>query len=134
MRDWFWLDTDIVLEIHDKSLERYGGASGVRDFGLLESALARPLQMDAYGDNVDIVALAAGYTSGIVKNHPFVDGNKRTGFGAGLVFLKMNDWRLTASEAEAEDAVVKLASSELDEEGYRAFLHAHLAPYIQTAG
>jgi death-on-curing protein len=89
---------------------------------LLESALARPRQLAAYGDRVDVIDLAAAYSSGLVKNHPFVDGNKRTAFVVGILFLELNGARFTASEEAATQAVLGLAAGTLDDAGYAAFL------------
>ena len=97
----------------------------MRDAGLLQSALARPQQHFAYADAPDTIEMAALYTAGIVKNHPFVDGNKRTGFVVGILFLEMNGYRFTASEQDAAQAVLALAAGELKEDGYAAFLHAN---------
>jgi death-on-curing protein len=105
-------------------LALHGGATGVRDNGLLESALARPRQQFAYA-SPSIVEMAAAYTAGIVQNHPFIDGNKRTGFVGGILFLEMNVFAFTASEAEAAQAVLGLAAGSIDETGFAAFLRDH---------
>jgi death-on-curing protein len=123
--DFVWLGEPIALAIHDRSLVLHGGAAGVRDAGLLQSALARPLQLQAYGENVDLFDLAAAYTFGVVKNHPFADGNKRTGFVLGTLFLELNGARFDAGEAAAAEAVLALASGEVDEAGYAQFLREH---------
>ena len=107
-----------MLAIHDRNLAMHGGPAGVRDRGLLESALARPRQHYAYADSPDIVEMAALYTAGIVRNHPFVDGNKRTGFVVGVLFLELNGFDFTAGEADATQAVMGLAAGTLDESGY----------------
>ncbi|MDQ2860851.1 MAG: type II toxin-antitoxin system death-on-curing family toxin [Pseudomonadota bacterium] len=122
MTDLVWLDEPIALAVHDRSLVLHGGAAGLRDAGLLQSALARPRQLEAYGENIDRFDLAAAYTCGIVKNHPFVDGNKRTGFVLGVLFLELNGNRVGATEAAATEAVLALASGRLDDAGYAAFL------------
>jgi len=98
----------------------------MRDQGLLESALARPQQLHAYGDNPDIITLAAAYTTGIVRNHPFVDGNKRTGFVVGVLFLEMNGYRFTAAEEDATQAVLGLAAGTLDEIAFSAWMRANV--------
>ena len=100
----------------------HGGAAGSRDHALLESAMARPKQHFAYAEAPDIVDLAAAYTAGIIRSHPFIDGNKRTGFVVGILFLELNGYRFTASEEDAAQAVLELASGKLDEAGYVAFL------------
>ena len=122
MTAWVWLDERDALAVHDRSLLLHGGAAGVRDHGLLASALARPRQLEAYGENVDAVDLAAAYTAGLVQNHPFIDGNKRTGFVIGILFLELNGARFTASEEAATQAVLGLAAGSLDDAGYAAFL------------
>lgn len=124
MSEPVWIELPEVLAIHEILLAEHGGSSGVRDEGLLESALARPRQLLAYGEP-DIVDLAAAYTSGIVRNHPFVDGNKRTGFVAGILFLELNGLTFIAPEAAATRMVLELAASKLSDEDYAAFLRAN---------
>lgn len=120
-----WIDERDTLTLHDRLLALHGGAAGVRDDALLKSALARPQQIDAYADASDLIDLAAAYTAGIVRNHPFIDGNKRTGFVIGILFLELNGYRFTASEEDAAQAVFALAAGTLDEAGYAAFLRAN---------
>jgi death on curing protein len=120
-----WIDERDALTLHDRLLALHGGAEGLRDRSLLESALARPQQHFAYAEAPDICEMAALYTSGIVRNHPFIDGNKRTGFVVGILFLELNGVRFAASEQEAAQAVMGLASGDLDEKGYTAFLRAN---------
>ena len=120
-----WIDERDTLTLHDRLLALHGGAAGVRDDALLKSALARPQQIDAYADASDLIDLAAAYTAGIVRNHPFIDGNKRTGFVVGILFLELNGYRLSANEADAAQAVFALAAGTLDEAGYAAFLRAN---------
>ncbi len=127
MTGWMWLDAHDALTIHNRALILHGGAGGVRDEGLLQSALARPQQIAAYADAPDLVVLAAAYTTGIVKNHPFVDGNKRTGFILGVLFLELNGKRFTASEEDAAAAVLALAAGAWDEAAYAAFLRVNVA-------
>lgn len=127
MKQWTWIGDREVLALHDALLALHGGAEGVRDEGLLQSALARPQQILAYGNAPDTMQLASGYTAGIVRNHPFVDGNKRTGFVVGILFLELNGCRFEASEEAATQAVLELAARQLDEEGYTAFLRANTA-------
>ncbi len=126
MTAWTWLDARDALTVHDRLLVLHGGAPGLRDAGLLESGLARPRQLAAYGENVDVIALATAYTSGIVKNHPFIDGNKRTGFVVGVLFLELNGARFTASEEAATQAVLELAAGTLDDAGYATFLRENV--------
>ena len=124
MKEPVWIDERDALALHDRLLALHGGAVGLRDDGLLKSALARPQQHFAYAGSSDIVDLAAAYTWGIVRNHPFVDGNKRTGFVVGVLFLELNGYHFNASEEDAAQMVLELASGNLDEAGYIAFLRA----------
>ena len=121
-----WIDLRDVLTIHGRLLAQHGGAAGLRDQGLLESALARPLQHHAYAEAPDLVAMGALYTVGIVRNHPFVDGNKRAGFVAGVLFLELNGFEIAASEEDATQAVLGLAAGEMDEAGYTSWLRANV--------
>ena len=127
MRRWAWIDARDALIFHAQLLAAHGGAHGVRDEGLLESALARPMQLAAYGENVDPFELAAAYTAGIIRNHPFVDGNKRTGFLIGVLFLELNGYRFTALEVEATRSVIDLASGALSEAAYATFFRQNAA-------
>ncbi|MHB8283171.1 MAG: type II toxin-antitoxin system death-on-curing family toxin [Caulobacteraceae bacterium] len=122
MSAWIWLDARDTLAVHERSLLVHGGAAGVRDVGLLESALARPRQLEAYGQAVDVIDLAAAYTAGLVQNHPFIDGNKRTGFVVGILFVELNGARFVATEEAATQAVMALAAGTLNVAGYAAFL------------
>lgn len=126
MKEPVWIEKRDALALHDRLLALHGGASGVRDEGLLESALARPRQYFAYSRKADVIQMAAAYASGIVRNHPFADGNKRTGFVVGILFLELNGYRFSASEEDATQAVLALASGVLDEAGYTAFLRANV--------
>jgi death-on-curing protein len=123
---WAWIDERLVLAIHQRMLVLHGGAAGVRDLELLRSALARPRQREVYDDDADLARLAAAYTFGIVPNHPFADGNKRTGFIAGVLFLELNGARFVASEEAAADAVIQLAAGHIDEPAYAAFLRPNI--------
>ena len=113
--------------LHDESLAEHGGLPGLRDEGLLDSALARPLNLAAYG-NPGVCELAASYCVGLAKNHPFVDGNKRAAFLALGLFLYLNGQRLTATQAEATLAGLAVAASEWDEATLAAWLRDHVAP------
>ena len=117
-----WLKTEAVLEMHQMMLELYGGSAGLRDFGLLDSALHRPKFILEYEPASTLERLAAAYAGGIIKNHPFVDGNKRCGFLAAFTFLDINGKELRATEAEAASATIALAAGELAEEEYAAWL------------
>ena len=127
MKEPCWLTREIILAIQSALLARFGGLEGVRDEGLLESALARPLQLLHYG-KPDIFDLAASYAHGIVKNHPFLDGNKRAGFMAAYTFLGVNGFRLVAPEAEAVLQTLVLAAGELDADGYATWLKRSCSP------
>jgi death on curing protein len=111
-----WLSTDLVLAIHEEQLRQFGGPSGLRDRGLLESALARPLNKYAYGTN-DLAALAAAYGFGLARNHAFLDGNKRIAFLAMVTFLGLNQVELMVPEAEAVVIMLSVAAGEVDEDG-----------------
>ena len=127
MKKLVWLDERDALVLHDRLLALHGGAPGVRDAALLASALARPFQHASYGKRPGIVELAALYTAAIVSNHPFVDGNKRTGFVLGVLFLELNGHVFTAGEEAAARAVIALASGAWDEKAYAAFLRDNCA-------
>jgi death-on-curing protein len=117
-----WIDERDALRLHSRLLAIDGGGEGVRDSGLLRSALARPRQRYAYGDKPDPVDLAVAYTAGIIGNHPFEDGNKRAGFVVGVLFLEINGYRFTASEESAASAVMNLAAGTLDEKGFAEWM------------
>ena len=121
MSEWIWIDERDALAIHERLLLLHGGAAALRDQGLLQSALARPRNLAGYNPAADLFQLAAAYTAGIVQNHPFVDGNKRTGFVVGVLFLELNGARFTAAEEDATQAVTSLAAGALREEDYAAF-------------
>lgn len=128
-RNWRWFDKRALLLLHDESLAEHGGLPGLRDEGLLDSALARPLNLVAYGDP-DLCELAASYCVGVAQNHPFVDGNKRAAFLALGLFLYLNGQRLTATQAEATLAVMAVATSEWDEATLAAWLRERIAPRV----
>ena len=111
-----WLRLGVVKALHDESVALFGGAPGLRDEGLLDSALARPRNLHAYEGVSDIPRLAAAYCSGIVRNHPFVDGNKRTGLVAAAVFIHINGMHFEPDEVEEVAVIVALASGGLPEE------------------
>jgi death-on-curing protein len=121
-----WIDERDALALHDRLLALDGGAAGLRDAGLLQSALARPQQLYAYGVNPAIIVMAAAYTAGIVRNHPFIDGNKRTGFLLGVLFLELNGAHFTATEESAAQAILSLAAGTLDEPALAAWLRANV--------
>lgn len=119
------MDERDALALHDRLLALHGGAPGLRDEGLLKSALARARQLHAYADAPHIIEMATAYTAGSVRNHPFIDGNKRTGFVVGILFLELNGYSFNASEEDAAQAVLNLAAGTLDEAGYARFLRAN---------
>lgn len=110
-----WLSRRMVEAFHAESLSRFGGAAGIRDEGLLESAMARPVNAAAYNPDSTIFDLAALYCIGIIKNHPFIDGNKRTGLLAGRVFLALNGYRFAPNEAQTVLTILAAAAGETDE-------------------
>ncbi len=114
-RQWVWVAVEVALAAHAEQLAEHGGPGGVRDAGLLESAMARPRNLAEYGEP-DAAALAAAYAWGIARNHPFTDGNKRTALVIAETFLQLNGHTLTASDAETVVAILALASGELGED------------------
>lgn len=123
---WRWIDRRALLLLHAESLAEHGGGEGLRDEGLLESALARPPNLAAY-ERPDVADLAASYGFGIAKNHPFVDGNKRAAFLAVGLFLYLNGHRLEATQADATLTVLALAGGEITETEFAAWLRNHAA-------
>lgn len=121
MTTWRWVREDVALALHDEQLVEHGGAAGLRDRGLLQSALARPENLAAYGEP-DAAALAAAYAFGIARNHPFADGNKRTAAVVSLLFLALNGRDFTISEPELVVMVLALAAGELAEDEVAAWL------------
>jgi len=123
-----WVRPDVVTAIHQRQLAEHGGAEGVRDAGLLASALDRPRNLLAYGDPApDLARLAAAYGFGVARDHPFVDGNKRTALVVMLVFLKLNGVEVAALAQESYEAIMSLAAGNLDEEALADWLRDHLA-------
>jgi death on curing protein len=127
MTDPVWIDLEVVLAIHDEQLAEHGGQAGVRDRGLLESALARPLNQFACGEHV-LPRLAASYAFGISRNHPFLDGNKRTSLVVAELFLDLNGLELTASDAECVTKFLQLAAGELTEDELTEWIADHSTP------
>jgi death on curing protein len=123
---WRWIDKQALLLLHGESLAEHGGAAGLRDEGLLDSALARAQNLAAYGEP-DFAELAAAYGFGLAKNHAFVDGNKRAAFLAVGLFLALNGYRLTATQADATLTMLALAASELDEAGFARWIRERSA-------
>ena len=124
---WSWVHRRSLELLHDESIAEHGGAPGLRDEGLFESALARPLHIAAHGEP-DFAELAAAYGVGLAKNHPFVDGNKRVAFLAVGLFLALNGHRLVATQVEATLTMLAVASGTLDEAAFAAWLREHSAP------
>ena len=122
-----WLDVELVLDFHAEQLALFGGADGIRDRGLLESALARPINKFGYGET-NIAALAAAYGFGIARNHAFVDGNKRTALASMIVFLGLNGIDLDATQEEATAVVLGLAAGEIPEEVLANWIADHMKP------
>jgi death-on-curing protein len=129
MKEARWLDREVCLALHDLLLSQYGGCAGLRDTGLLDSALSRPHQLFSYG-SPSVAELAASYAVGIIKNYPFLDGNKRTGFMMGAGFLELNGLDFFASEADAVVRTLALAASEMTECAYALWLEENSRPHI----
>lgn len=125
MSSWKWINRQVLLLLHDESLAEHGGASGLRDEGLLDSALARPLNLALY-EQPDLASLAASYGFGLAKNHAFVDGNKRVAFLAVGLFLSINGYRLVATQAEATLTMLDVAAGEIDEAAFAHWIRTHI--------
>lgn len=123
-----WLTLEIVLDAHGEQLALFGGKDGIRDHGLLESALARAPNKWAYGET-NLSALAAAYGFGLSRNHPFIDGNKRTALTAIIMFLGLNDLRLTAGKADVTAAMLALAAGEINEAMLAKWIADNIAPF-----
>ncbi len=121
---WVWVNKEALLLLHDESLSEHGGRAGLRDAGLLDSALGRPLNLLAYGEP-DFADLAASYAVGLAKNHAFVDGNKRAAFLAVGLFLYLNGYRLRATQADATLTMLAVASGDITEAAFAAWLRQH---------
>ncbi len=124
---WRWISRQALELLHGESLAEHGGAAGLRDEGLLESALARPVNLAAYGQP-DLADLAACYGVGLAKNHPFVDGNKRAAFLSVGLFLALNGHRLRATQVEATLTMLAVAASDMDESSFAVWIRSHLVP------
>jgi death-on-curing protein len=125
VNEWRWISSEAAAAIHEEQLAEWGGGSGTRDEGGLLSALARPQNLAAYGER-DAAALAAAYAFGVCRNHPFVDGNKRTAWVLARLFLSKNGLELSFNEADAVVRMLALAASELTEEQFAEWLRAHV--------
>jgi death on curing protein len=122
-----FLDRAIILAIHEEQLAQHGGRIGIRDEGLLDSGLTRPINRAAYDPDADVATLAAGYAFGLAKNHPFLDGNKRTAYVAMELFLADNGFVLVASDEDALLTMLRLAAGEMSEEDYAAWIRGNVA-------
>ncbi len=127
MADWIWLDREVMLAVHDEQLAEHGGISGVRDMSLFDSALGKPLNVAAYGEP-SVAKLAASYGYGIARNHPFLDGNKRTAFVAVELFLVLNGFRLVAGDAQCVLTMLDVAADQITEDAFTAWIEARIAP------
>jgi death-on-curing protein len=127
MSQWTWIEESVVWAVHEAQLAEHGGLAGVRDAGLLASALARPVNLASYGD-ADTAALAAAYAFGIARNHPFIDGNKRTAFVCAELFLALNGLALLAEDAACVSTMLALAGGELPETEFADWLRSNLSP------
>lgn len=125
MADWIWVRQDVVLALHDEQIAEHGGLSGIRDAALVESALARPLNLAAYGEP-DAADLAAAYAFGLARNHPFADGNKRSAAVVALTFLLLNDVAFEITEAELVVMSVALAAGDLSEDEVARWFRDHI--------
>ncbi len=123
-----WLTNELVLAIHRRQIAEHGGTDGVRDLGLLDSALARPKNVEAYESDADLARLASSYAYGIVKNHPFLDGNKRTGYVVMETFIVLNGSQLTSDFADKYATFIALASGDLTEEELTDWLRERISP------
>ncbi len=121
---WTWIERATIVAVHHEQLAEHGGRAGLRDESLLESALARPQQLAAYGEP-DLAAMAATYGFGLAKNHPFVDGNKRTAFVAVELFLVLNGSELVANDVDCTMTMLALAAGDLDEAGFATWIRRH---------
>ena len=127
MKKWRWIERDVIIAVHEMQLAEHGGMAGIRDGGLLESALGRPINLALYGEP-DAAALAAAYGYGISRNHPFVDGNKRTGYVAAELFLRLNGYELLANDSDCVITMLGVAAGDVDETAFAAWMRTHAVP------
>jgi death-on-curing protein len=123
---WEWIAVSVVYAVHEAQLAEHGGIAGIRDEDLLSSALARPQNLAAYGEQADAAALAAAYAFGIARNHPFLDGNKRTAFVVMELFLNLHGWVLNADDAQCIATMMALAAGSLSERALATWLRDHI--------
>ena len=133
MTVWRWIDRAVLIAVHEAQLAEHGGGAGLRDAALLESALAKPLNLASYGEP-DAAALAAAYGYGIARNHAFIDGNKRTALVAAELFLRLNGWQLVAVDADCVLTLLAVATGELTEDEFAAWLRTHAVPRAARSG
>jgi death-on-curing protein len=131
MTDWVWPDREVIVAVHEMQLAEHGGLAGVRDSGLLDSALSRAPNLAAYGQP-DAAALAAAYGWGLSRNHPFIDGNKRTAFVAAELFLNLNGHDLVAADADCVLTMLGVAAGEVSEEAFAAWLRSHIVARMKA--
>ena len=124
MKAWRWIDRAVLIAIHDMQLAEHGGGAGLRDGNLLESALAKPENLAAYGEP-DVAALAAAYGYGISRNHAFIDGNKRTALVAAELFVQLNGWRLEVDDADCVLTLLAVATGDITEDAFADWLRLH---------
>lgn len=124
MTAWRWIDRAVLIAVHEMQLSEHGGGAGLRDLALLESALAKPLNLAAYGEP-DACALAAAYGYGIARNHAFIDGNKRAAFVAVELFLRLNGWQLVAFDADCVLTMLAVATGDVTESEFADWLRQH---------
>ena len=125
MSSWVWINSAVLIAVHDSQLAEHGGGAGVRDHGLLASALSRPENLAAYGEP-DVADLAAAYGFGISRNHAFIDGNKRTGFVAAAMFLRLNGYKLVADDASKVLTMVAVSAGDITEAEFAAWIRLHV--------
>jgi death-on-curing protein len=128
---WRWISEKSVLAIHEEQIAEHGGLAGIRDLGLLQSALARPQNLDAY-EEPDAAGLAAAYAVGIARNHPFLDGNKRTAWVVAETFLLKNGHELTAGDGDSLETMLSVADASTPEQEFAAWLRANIAPIKES--
>jgi death-on-curing protein len=125
MKAPIWITKAVILAVHDEQLAEHGGGTGLRDEGLLDSALARPQNRHGYDSSTDLCALAAAYAFGIARNHPFIDGNKRTAFVASELFLELNGVTLGAEDGDCVIVMLRLAAGEIGEDEFADWLRTN---------
>lgn len=130
MTAFIWVHGAVALAVHDEQISEHGGLEGVRDMGMFESAMARPQNMHAYDQCQDIAKLAAAYAYGIAKNHPFMDGNKRTALVTAVLFLELNGYELVASDSECVLTILALADGTMPEADLAVWIKANTQPGV----